>query len=80
MLVTVGSATLAESAEPSHLITVIVAASVAFKGRMVMDRFMELRNANKYIRGSMNLYFYVIPLMIIFVDLFSEQLAKVIHL
>ena len=80
MLLTIGSALIAESADPSKLITIVIALSIAFKGRMVLDRFMELRNANRYIRASMNIYFYVIPLMIVVVHLFPEAIAELTKL
>lgn len=80
MLLTIGSALIAESADPSKLITIIISLSIAFKGRMVLDRFMELRNANRYIRASMNIYFYVIPLMIVVVHLFPEAIAELTRL
>ncbi len=77
MAMTILSAVLAESADPSLLITVVVATTIALKGRMVLDRFMELRNANVYIRFAMNLYFYVLPAMIVLVFLFPDLLAKI---
>ena len=80
MLLSIGSALIAESADPSKLITIVIALSIAFKGRMVLDRFMELRNANRYIRASMNIYFYVIPLMIVVVHLFPEAIAELTKL
>lgn len=80
MLLTIGSALIAESADPSKLITIVIALSIAFKGRMVLDRFMELRNANRYIRASMNIYFYVIPLLIVVVHLFPEAIAELTKL
>ena len=80
MLLTIGSALIAESADPSKLITIVIALSIAFKGRMVLDRFTELRNANRYIRASMNIYFYVIPLMIVVVHLFPEAIAELTKL
>jgi hypothetical protein len=77
MALTLMSAALAETAEPGLLITLAIAASVAFKGRMVVDRFMELQHANRHLRAAMRIYFYVIPLMIVLVFLFPEQLARI---
>jgi hypothetical protein len=80
MALTLMSAALAETAEPGLIVTLAVAASVALKGRLVVDRFMELQNANRYLRAAMRIYFYVIPLMIVLVFLFPEQLARITSL
>jgi len=75
MAMTLASAFIAETAEPSLLVTMIVATTVMVKGRLVVNRFMELHNAHAYVRFSMNLYFYVLPLMILIVYLFPEFIA-----
>ncbi|MEH6470932.1 MAG: cytochrome C oxidase subunit IV family protein [Halopseudomonas sp.] len=80
MVLTLGNAVIAESADPSLFVTMIIATSVALKGRLVLERFMELRNAHPYIRVSMNLYFFVLPLMIITVYLFPEVIADMTRL
>ena len=76
MALTLITAGIAESAEPGLLVTLAVAMSVAFKGRMIVDRFMELAEANHYIRNAMRIYFYVIPAMIILVYLFPQVLMQ----
>ncbi|MEH6579290.1 MAG: cytochrome C oxidase subunit IV family protein [Amphritea sp.] len=76
MAVTIGSAFLAESGETNLLVTLLICLSIAFKGRMVVDRFMELRNANRYIHFSMSLYFYVVPALILAVYLLPDELAR----
>ncbi|OMH25853.1 cytochrome C oxidase subunit IV family protein [Motiliproteus sp. MSK22-1] len=80
MAMTLLSALIAESAEPSLLVTAIVALTIGIKGRLVVDRFMELRNANPRIRFAMNLYFYLLPLAILIVWLFPEFLADMTRL
>jgi len=75
MTMTLASALIAESAEPSLWVTLAIAATVMVKGRLVISRFMELHNAHAYVRFSMNFYFYVLPLMILIVYLFSEFIA-----
>ncbi|RDE19022.1 thiosulfate reductase [Motiliproteus coralliicola] len=75
MALTIGSALLAESADPSLLVTLFVAISVAVKGGLVVERFMELRTAHPYIRFSMGLFFIVLPLLMMLVFLFPEQIA-----
>jgi hypothetical protein len=76
MSLTIASALIAESAEPSLLVTVAIAVSIGLKGLMVIDRFMELHNANRYIRNLMMAYFYVIPTLIVLVFLFPEPLRR----
>lgn len=76
MLITIGSALLAESGETNLLITLLIALSVLLKGRLVVERLMELRSANGYIRFAMNFYFYVVPILIVLVYLIPDQLAS----
>lgn len=76
MLITLGSALLAESGETNLLITLLIALSVLLKGRLVVERLMELRSANSYIRFAMNFYFYVVPGLIVLVYLIPDQLAS----
>jgi hypothetical protein len=73
---TLGGAWLGESAEPGLPVTVSVAAALAFKGRMVIDHFMELGNANRSIRRLMRAYFYLLPLAAIATHLFGDRLAR----
>ncbi|OMH38029.1 cytochrome C oxidase subunit IV family protein [Motiliproteus sp. MSK22-1] len=80
MVMTLGSAFIAESAEPSLLVTLAIAGTVGLKGWLVVDRFMELRNAHPYIRFSMNLYFIMLPLVILIVYLIPESIADLTRL
>lgn len=77
---TLGSALIAESADPSLIVTLAIAITVGVKGWLVVDYFMELRNANRYFRFAMNLYFVVLPLMILLVYLFPEGIANLVDL
>ena len=76
MALTLGNALIAESADPSLWMTVIIASSIAIKGRLVVERLMELHNAHLWIRFTMNLYFLVLPLMIVGVFTFPEVFAN----
>ena len=76
MLITLLNALIAETAEPSLIITLLIATAVAIKGRVVVDHFMELKSAHPLIRISMQVYFYVIPAMMILVYLFPETIAR----
>ncbi|MCW9013444.1 MAG: cytochrome C oxidase subunit IV family protein [Gammaproteobacteria bacterium] len=80
MAITLLSAYIAESAEPSFFVTLTICIIITLKGRMICDRFMELETANQKIRKLMNIYFYVLPIMIMLVFLFPEQLANMTRL
>ena len=76
MGMTVAAALVGESAEPSLAVTLFVAAVVAVKGRIVVERFMELHNANRHLRRLMNAYFYFFPALIVLVYLYPQKLAE----
>ena len=76
MLVTVMNATIAETVTPSLTITILVALSVAFKGCMVVEHFMGMKNAHGGLRLLMNIYFVVVPLMMVIVALYPETIAS----
>lgn len=75
MIITSLNALVAETADPHLLITAIICFSIAYKGRRIMDYFMELNHANATIQKFMRSYFYVFPALIFLTDLFSEELA-----
>ena len=70
------SAYMAERADASFISVSIMAIVLAIKGRIIVDHFMELKNANKILRRLMRLYFYVIPTLIIIVHLFPNEIAS----
>lgn len=73
---TLTSAAIAEKAEPSLLITIVIAVMIVIKARLVIIHFMELKSASPYIYHLMNAYFYLFPLMAVLVWLFPETLAE----
>jgi hypothetical protein len=75
IIITSLNALVAETAEPNLLITAIICFSIAYKGRRIMDYFMELNHANATIQKLMRSYFHVFPALIFLTDLFSEELA-----
>lgn len=75
MIITTANAFVAETAEPSLAITALICSSIAYKGRRIMDYFMELNHANSTIQFLMRSYFHVFPALIFLCDLFSEELA-----
>lgn len=72
---TITNAAIAEQAEPSVLITLIICAIIILKARLVIDHFMELSGAHPYIYHAMNAYFYVFPITAALVWLYPEKLV-----
>ncbi|MEW8430778.1 MAG: cytochrome C oxidase subunit IV family protein, partial [gamma proteobacterium symbiont of Ctena orbiculata] len=69
MGLTLLSAAIAESPDQGLVLILVITFTVAYKGRMIVDHFMELKDANRLLRNSMRVYFYVIPGMIVLVYL-----------
>jgi len=77
---TLGGAALGEAAEPGFWVTAAIAAIMVFKGRMVIDHFMELAEANRTIRMTVRLYAVAIPLLLMLTYLFGAQIASMTSL
>ena len=75
MIITAANALVAETPEPSLAITALICGSIAYKGRRIMDYFMELNHANSTIQFFMRSYFHVFPALIFLTELFAEELA-----
>ena len=73
---TLFSAYMAEREHPGLDSVVIMALVLAIKGRIIVDYFMELKEANPILRALMRAYFFVIPALIILTYLFPEQIAE----
>ncbi len=73
---TLFSAYMAERGSPGFYSVAIMTVVLAVKGRIIVDHFMELKEAHIVLRMLMRVYFYVIPALIIIVYLFPEQIAK----
>jgi len=71
------AAAIAETPDQGFILTLVIALTVAFKGRMIVDRFMELNSANRWLRHSMRIYFYVIPMLIVLVYLFPDLIVRI---
>ena len=76
LLLTLFSVYMAEQETPGLNSIIIMAIVLAIKGRIIVDYFMELKEAHIVVRTLMRVYFYVIPALIILVYLFSEQIAR----
>lgn len=73
---TLFSAFMAEQAQQGLNSVAILALVLGIKGRIIVDYFMELKHANKFLRGLMQVYFYVIPVLILLVYLYPDQIAR----
>ena len=73
---TLFSAYMAEKTNPGFDSVAIMALVLAIKGRIIVDYFMELKHSHVVLRTLMQVYFYVIPALIILVYLFPEQIAE----
>ena len=76
IVLTLFSAWMAEQAKPGLISILIMSMVLAIKGRVIVDHFMELKDSHVLLRTLMQVYFYVIPALIILVYLFPEQIAK----
>jgi len=76
IVLTLFSAYMAEQAKPGFNSVAIMALVLAIKGRIIVDYFMELKDSHVVLRTLMQVYFYVIPALIILVYLFPERIAK----
>lgn len=73
---TLGGALIGEAAEPGIAVTLVISLTMALKGRVIIDHFMELKTANRRIRNLMRAYFYVLPLMTLLTYLFGDWIAR----
>ena len=56
---------LGENFESTAVVTILVALTVMYKGLVVIDHFMELKGANRFLRIMMRAYFFIFPSLII---------------
>ncbi len=63
---TLAGAWFAETGHPGWPLALLVAGLVAFKGRMVIDHYMEMTRANARIRHVLYTFVTIIPLLVIF--------------
>ncbi|NMP31490.1 cytochrome C oxidase subunit IV family protein [Thalassotalea sp. M1531] len=65
IIVTLFNTFLGERFSSITLASIIIAATVTYKGFVVIDNFMELKEGNKNLRFLMRLYFIIFPSMIV---------------
>lgn len=76
LAITLFNATLGESFDSTAFVTVLIALSTMYKGLMVIDHFMELKQANRILRLLMRVYFIIFPSLIIFTLMFAETVRN----
>jgi len=62
---TLTGAWFAETGHPGWPLAILVAGLIAFKGRMVIDHYMEMTHANARIRHVLYTFITIIPLLVI---------------
>lgn len=62
---TIAGAWFAETGHAGWPLTLVVAGFIAFKGRMVIDYYMEMTHANSRIRHVLYAFNTIIPLLVI---------------
>lgn len=80
LALTVGGALLGEGAGPGLTLALFVVGSMALKGRLVVDHFMEMRDANRTLRNLMRAYFYVLPAVTLVVYFFGADIVGLLGL
>jgi hypothetical protein len=55
---------LGENFQSTTLVSILVGLTVMYKGFAVIDHFMELKGAHKYLRLMMKTYFVIFPSLI----------------
>ncbi|HZV54294.1 MAG TPA: cytochrome C oxidase subunit IV family protein [Rhodocyclaceae bacterium] len=73
---TLVGAWLGEAAEPGPWVALIVIVSMAVKGRLVIDHFLELATCNRRIRRLMRAYFYVLPGLALATYLYGDAVVR----
>ena len=63
--ITLFNTSLGESLNSTLVVSTIIALTTMFKGMMIIDHFMELKEGNKILRLMMRGYFFVFPMLII---------------
>jgi hypothetical protein len=77
---TLAGAWLAETGQASWPLTLVVAGLIAFKGRMVIDRYMEITGTNPRIRAVLHGFVTLVPLLVIFSHGWGDVIKKLTSL
>ncbi|WP_421869068.1 cytochrome C oxidase subunit IV family protein [Motiliproteus sp.] len=70
------SALVAESIDPTASVVLAISVVIAIKGRLVVDWLMGMKSAPMVFRQLMLAYFYVVPLLIALALIFPDTLQR----
>jgi hypothetical protein len=73
---TAASAWLAETGPSSWGLSFLVAGLIAFKGRMIVDHYMEMTTANTRIRRVLYVFVSVVPILVLLSHGWSDALRR----
>jgi len=76
VVLTLGGACLGEFASSGFWTTLVIALITAVKGRLVIDRFMELGEASIVVRRLVRSFGLLVPLLMLVVYLWGPELAR----
>ncbi len=76
LALTLTGAWLAETGHAGWPLTLVVAGLIAFKGRMVIDHYMEVSGANPRIRAVLHGFVTVVPLLVLFSHGWGDVIRK----
>ena len=78
--ITIFNVAIAEGIPPTLWVSLVIACTTCYKGLVVIDHFMELKEGNLYLRRMMRVYFLIFPSLIVLTYLFPEALASLTSL
>ncbi|MCP3849015.1 MAG: cytochrome C oxidase subunit IV family protein [Gammaproteobacteria bacterium] len=68
----------AETGHAGWLLTLTVATLIIVKGSLIIDYYMDMRSANKQIRNVLRLFITIIPILVILVHAWGDEIQKVL--
>ncbi len=80
LLLTFSGSGLGEYASPGFWVTLSIACITALKGRLLIDRFMELGSASPVIRRTVYIFGLLTPMLMLLTSLLGPQLAQLTQL
>ena len=68
---------LGERGEAGWLLTLVAVTLIALKGSIVIDYYMDMRSANKKIRKVLQVFVFLIPVLVVFVQGWSNEISQI---
>lgn len=68
---------LGETGQAGWWLSIIVAVLIALKGRLVIDHYMEMRDASPPLRRVLRLFVLLVPLMVLASHGFGSSIARI---